>query len=64
MVESNILLCGAMGDFGQKLFNKWRMGGKTSTGIYIQQERERNLKMASHLCLLRLFNILFTLYQS
>jgi hypothetical protein len=53
-----------MGDFGQKLFNKRPMGGKTSTGIYLQQERERNLKMASYLCLLRLFNILITSYQS
>jgi hypothetical protein len=47
-----------MGDLGQKLFNKRPMDGKASTGKYKKQEWERNLKMASYLCLTRYFSIL------
>jgi hypothetical protein len=43
VVVSNVLLCGVMGDFGQKLFNKWRMDGITSTGIYINNRKGREM---------------------
>jgi hypothetical protein len=49
-----------MGDFGQKLFNKRPMDGRASTGKYTQQDRERNLKTTSYLCLFRYFNIVIT----
>jgi len=63
-VESNILLCGAIGDLGQKFFNKRPRGGKVSTGKQMQQEWERNLKTISHLRSPRYFNILVRSYQA